>query len=207
MAVYKITPTKGNLIKVKKSLNFAEKGYNLLDRKRVVLVKEMMSLVDEAKELQGRIETEFAKAYELLEQATITMGSENLSNIAEGISKEKDYEIIYRSVMGAMVPDIVCEKNREIPIDFGIYSTNPAFDRAIKEFNKVRDTIYELTEIENAVYNLAKEIKKTQKRANALDKIQIPKYKNIIKNTEEILEEKDIEEFFRLKKVKSKNKV
>ena len=202
MAVYKITPTKGNLIKVKKSLNFAEKGYNLLDRKRIVLVKEMMSLVEKAKELQNRIESEFANAYELLQQATITIGSENLSNIAEGISKEDDYEIIYRSVMGAMVPDIIHEKKDNISLDFGIYNTN-----AIIEFNQVRETIYELSEIENAVYNLAKEIKKTQKRANALEKIQIPKYKEIIKNTEEVLEEKDIEEFFRLKKVKAKNKV
>ena len=61
--------------------------------------------------------------------------------------------------------------------------------------------------MENAVYNLARKNKKTQKRANALDKIQIPKYKKIIKNTEEILEEKDIEEFFRLKKAKSKKEL
>ncbi len=204
MAAVKITPTKGNLIKVKKTLNFAEKGYNLLDRKRIVLIKEMMSLVDRSKELQSRIAGEFANAYTLLAQATITMGRENLNNISQGIMLEKDYDIIYKSVMGAMVPKIIYEEDEELYIDFGMYNTNPAFDKAIKEFNKVRKTIYELAEIENAVYNLAREIKKTQKRANALDKIQIPKYKKIIKNTEEILEEKDIEEFFRLKKAKSK---
>ncbi|HHX67873.1 MAG: V-type ATP synthase subunit D [Miniphocaeibacter sp.] len=205
MAVYKITPTKGNLIKVKKSLDFAEKGYDLLDRKRVVLVKEMMSLVDKSKELQEKIAVEFENAYSLLKEATITMGRENLGNIAEGISKEENYNIIYKSIMGAMVPTVFYKKDNDNYIDFGMYNTNPAFDKAIKEFIKIKDIIYELAEIENTVYNLAKEIKKTKKRANALDKIQIPRYKNIIKETEEILEEKNIEEFFRLKKIKSKN--
>ena len=204
MSTVKITPTKGNLIKIKKTLNFAEKGYNLLDRKRVVLIKEMMSLVEKSKELQSRIADEFTNAYTILTQATITMGRENLNNISEGIMLEKDYEIIYKSVMGAMVPKIIHKEDEELYIDFGMYNTNPAFDKAIMEFNKIKETIYELSEMENAVYNLAREIKKTQKRANALDKIQIPKYKKIIKNTEEILEEKDIEEFFRLKKAKSK---
>lgn len=204
MSTVKITPTKGNLIKIRKTLNFAEKGYNLLDRKRVVLIKEMMSLVEKSKELQSRIADEFTNAYTILTQATITMGRENLNNISEGIMLEKDYEIIYKSVMGAMVPKIIHKEDEELYIDFGMYNTNPAFDKAIMEFNKIKETIYELSEMENAVYNLAREIKKTQKRANALDKIQIPKYKKIIKNTEEILEEKDIEEFFRLKKAKSK---
>lgn len=204
MPVYKITPTKGNLIKVKKSLTFAKKGYNLLDKKRVVLIKEMMSLVDKSKALQEKIEVEFSKAYGLLVQANITMGSENISNISEGIMPEDDYKILYKSVMGAMVPKVIVEEREELYIDFGMYNTNAAFDMAIVEFSKIRQLIYELAEIENAVYNLAREIKKTQKRANALDKIQIPKYEAIIKNTEEILEEKDIEEFFRLKKVKAK---
>lgn len=207
MATVKITPTKGNLIKIKKTLNFAEKGYNLLDRKRIVLIKEMMSLVEKSKELQSRITDEFSNAYTILTQATITMGRENLNNISEGIMLEKDYEIIYKSVMGAMVPKIIHKEDEELYIDFGMYNTNPAFDKAIMEFNKIKETIYELAEMENAVYNLAREIKKTQKRANALDKIQIPKYKKIIKNTEEILEEKDIEEFFRLKKAKSKKEL
>ena len=82
MAVYKITPTKGNLIKVKKSLDFAEKGYDLLDRKRVVLVKEMMSLVDKSKELQEKLAVLFENAFSLLNEATITIVRLNLGNLA-----------------------------------------------------------------------------------------------------------------------------
>ena len=64
--------------------------------------------------------------------------------------------------------------------------------------------MYELAEIENAVYMISLEIKKTVKRANALEKIQIPRYEEAVKYISEVLEEKEREDFFRLKKVKSK---
>ena len=73
MAVYKMTPTKGNLIKAKKTLDFSKKGYNLLDKKRTVLIKEMMGLMKKAQTLQDSIEKEFDEAYELLTEASITV--------------------------------------------------------------------------------------------------------------------------------------
>lgn len=75
----------------------------------------------------------------------------------------------------------------------------------MRKFRRVRFLTYELAEVETKVYKLAMEIKKTQKRANALEKIQIPKYKALVKNIEETLEEKEREDFFRLKRVKSKS--
>lgn len=68
--------------------------------------------------------------------------------------------------------------------------------------HEIRYLIYELAEVEIAVFRLAEEIKKTQKRANALDKIQIPKFTVIVKSIENTLAEKEREDFFRLKKVK-----
>ena len=188
MAVYKMTPTKGNLIKAKKTLDFSKKGYNLLDKKRTVLIKEMMGLMKKAQTLQDSIEKEFDEAYELLTEASITVGTDRLEEISHSISHEKEFDIIYKSVMGVEVPNIVYPKSKA-EAQYGFFRT-----------------IYELAEMENAVYKLGKEIKKTQKRANALDKIQIPKYEQSIKDTEDILAEKEREEFFRLKMVKKKKK-
>lgn len=203
MAVYKITPTKANLIKSKNSLQFAKKGYELLDRKRTVLIREMMSLIHKASELQENIDSEFKKAYEALKLANITMGTESVDEIAKSIEKEKDFDIIYRSVMGVETPII---KNTETTFitEYGLYRTNPAFDMAVLNFISIRKIIYELAEVENSVYKLAMEIKKTQKRANALDKIQIPRYQETIKYIDEVLQEKEREDFFRLKKIKGK---
>lgn len=204
MAVYKLTPTKANLIKSKNSLQFAKKGYELLDRKRTVLIREMMSLIDKASELQERIDIEFKEAYEALKLANITMGTESVEEIAASIEKEKDFHILFKSVMGVEVPIIKRVDTTKITTEYGFFRTNPAFDKAVLKFSDIRKLIHDLAEIENSVYKLAMEIKKTQKRANALDKIQIPKYTTTIKYIEEVLEEKEREDFFRLKRVKGK---
>ena len=75
---------------------------------------------------------------------------------------------------------------------------------ALKKFQELKYLIYELSEVEDSVYKLAMEVKRTTKRANALQNIQIPKYKEIVKVISEVLEEKEREEFFRLKVVKKK---
>lgn len=203
MGIYKITPTKANLIKSKNSLRFAKKGYELLDRKRTLLIREMMSLIDEASNLQEEIEIEFNKAYNALKFANVTMGTENVEEIARSIEREKDFTILTKSVMGVEIPII---KSQEVnpTAEYGFFRTNPAYDKAVLSFNRIRRLIYKLAEVENSVYKLAMEIKKTQKRTNALEKIQIPKYSSTIKYIEEVLEEKEREDFFRLKRIKGK---
>lgn len=203
MGIYKITPTKANLIKSKNSLAFAKKGYELLDRKRTLLIREMMSLIDEASNLQKEIEIEFSKAYDALKLANITMGTENVEKIARSIEKEKDFTMLTKSVMGVEIPHIKYEED-SLTVEYGFFRTNPAFDKAVLSFNNIRKLIYKLAEVENSVYKLAMEIKKTQKRTNALEKIQIPKYSSTIKYIEEVLEEKEREDFFRLKRIKGK---
>lgn len=205
MAVYKITPTKANLIKSKNSLKFAKKGFELLDKKRTVLIREMMALIDSASSLQERIERTFSEAYDALKLANITMGSEYVEEIAQSIEKEADFQILFKSVMGVEVPMIKREE-KPFTTEYGFFRTNSAFDKAVLSFIQIRGLIYELAEIENSVYKLAMEIKKTQKRANALDKIQIPRYESTIKYIDEVLQENEREDFFRLKRVKSKTK-
>lgn len=198
-----MTPTKANLIKAKNSLAFSKKGYELLDRKRTVLIREMMTLIDKANELEQIIDTSFAEAYEALKFANITMGTENMEEISLSVEKEQDYDIIFKSVMGVETPIIKASDNK-FTTEYGFFRTNPAFDKAVLRFNDIRKVIYDLAEIENSVFKLAMEIKKTQKRANALEKIQIPRYEKTIKYIDEVLEEKEREDFFRLKRVKGK---
>lgn len=203
MAVYKMTPTKANLIKAKNSLQFAKKGYELLDRKRTVLIREMMGLIDKVSVLEEKIDISFKEAYEALKLANITMGTESVKELALSVPKEEDFDILFKSVMGVEIPYIK-DEDKPSSIEYGFFRTNPAFDKAVLNFNEIRKTTYELAQVENSVYKLAMEIKKTQKRANALDKIQIPKYSQTIKYIDEVLEEKEREDFFRLKRVKGK---
>jgi V/A-type H+/Na+-transporting ATPase subunit D len=198
-------PTKSTLMDAKSSLEFSQKGFELLDKKRNVLIREMMSYVAKARVLKEEVNTTFSKAYKALEFANINSGITYIEDITMTVEEAKDYEILFKSVMGVEVPRVIFER-KDIEASYGFYRSNATIDEVKKEFNKVKYLTYELAEEENAVYRLALEVKKTQKRANALQNIQIPKFEQIVKIVTEVLEEKEREDFFRLKVVKKKHK-
>ena len=182
-----VFPTKGNLIKIKKSLELARTGFDLLDRKRNILVRETMALIDTAKEIQSLINTTYAKAYEALQAANVTLGI--VDEIAAGIPVENGVSISYRSVMGVEIPSVTLD-------------ANPRKNYFGYRFDDVKRLTARLAEIENSVYRLAQGIRKTQKRANALKNIIIPRFDGQVKFISDALEEKEREEFSRLKVIK-----
>ena len=198
------TPTKANLIKARENLAFSKSGYALLDKKRTVLIREAMTLVERANEIQKKVKEEFEDAYSTLEIANITLGVNNVSDVAMSIPKQEEFQILYRSVMGVEIPMVVYERDENKNPNYSFFRTNSALDNAVKTLEDLKYLVYELAEIENSVYMISLEIKKTVKRANALEKIQIPRYEEAVKYISEVLEEKEREDFFRLKKVKSK---
>ncbi|MBN2795159.1 MAG: V-type ATP synthase subunit D [Clostridia bacterium] len=201
----KVAPTKANLMKSMNMLSFSKKGFDLLDRKRNVLIREVMGLVSRAENIQDLISEIFKEAYESLQFTNVIIGTSVVDELASSIDKGEDYDILQQSVMGVEIPSVKFEKH-DIQPAYGLYRTNATFDNALMKFNDVKYLLYELAEIETTVYKLAMEIKKTQKRANGLEKIQIPRYTALVHEIENALEEKEREDFFRLKKVKEKTK-
>ncbi len=181
----------------------SQSGFDLLDKKRNVLIKEMMSLVDKVKGIQEEIYTVISEAYQALQTANITMGIRNVEDMTYSIPNDESFEVLLKSVMGVDIPTVRYKK-REITPSYGFFNTNLSLDVARQKFNEVRYKMYELAEIENSIFKLAKEVEKTNKRTNALQHIQIPKYREQVKYIQEILEEKEREDFFRLKRVKKK---
>lgn len=198
-----IAPTKSNLIKAKSSLNLSKSGFELLDKKRNILIKEMMNLADQARNIQADIYSIFEGAYAALRLANITLGIKNVEDITYSIANNESFEILLKSVMGVDIPTIKYRRQEIMPA-YGFYNTNISLDQARQQFDEVHYKIYELAQIENSLFKLAKEIQKTTKRTNALKHIQIPKYQGQVKQIQEVLEEKEREDFFRLKRVKKK---
>ena len=194
-----VIPTKGNLLNIKKSLGLATLGYSLLDRKRNILIREMMALIDDAKAIRGEIEETYKEAYLALQSANITLGI--CENAAKAVPVETGVHITYRSVMGVEIPKVKLHPNPIKPY-YGFQSTNAALDNAYVQFQKVKQLTATLAEIENSVYRLANAIKKTQKRANALKNIIIPRFEANSKFIADALEEKEREDFSRLKIIK-----
>ncbi|MDH8679316.1 V-type ATP synthase subunit D [Fusibacter bizertensis] len=199
----KLTPTKANLMKSKSLLAFSKQGYQLLDKKRSVLVREMMTMIEEVKELQIKIDEIFVDVYAALNIANITMGASAVTEAALSIPKDENIKILNKSIMNVEIPTIKAEEQPLKPY-YGFYRTSSAIDITVVKMREVHELMYKLAEVENAVFRLAIEIRQTSKRANALDKIQIPKYVEMTKWIEESLEEKEREDFFRLKRLKGK---
>lgn len=199
MAAKQVFPTKGNLISIKKTNSLAHLGYDLMDRKRNILIREMMTLIDDVRKLRDEISSTFKKAYFALQDANITLGI--VSDIARAIPIDNGLSITYRSVMGVEIPKLSYAKE-DIQLKYGFQYTNTKFDYAYKNFLKVRDLTILLAEIDNSVYRLANAIRKARKRANALKNVVIPEFEKNIKYITEALEEKDREEFSRKKLIK-----
>ena len=198
-----IFPTKGNLLNVKKSLALAKLGYELLDRKRSVLIRELMQMLDSAKEIRETIENTYVEAYAALQTANITMGI--IDHIADAMPYEQGIKVSYRSVMGCELPKVTLE-NKRMSLDYGFSGTDSSVDKAVICFDKVKQMTAVLSEVENSIYRLTNAIKKTQTRANALQNIVIPRYEGIVKFITNSLEEKEREEFSRMKVIKAQKK-
>ena len=193
-------PTKGNLIAVKKTLSLALVGYDLMDKKRNILVRELMALIDRAGVLQQTVDKAFADAYRALARANITLGF--CSEISRTIPLDRTLTLDSRSVMGVEIPILHIDTPAERPLCYGLGNTNAALDEAVALFTRAKELAVQLAEIENSVYRLTVAIKKTQKRSNALKNILIPRFEDDVKRISEALDEKDREEFSRLKVIK-----
>ncbi|MGI5985970.1 MAG: V-type ATP synthase subunit D [Clostridiales bacterium] len=196
-----LPPTKGNLMAAKHSRELAKTGFELMDKKRNILIRELMSLIDSAYKLQERIDKTFSEAYSALKKAKISMGG--CEDISMAMPIDKSVRVRYRSVMGVELPTVTSTPTDTSVLPYGFLGTTSALDDAYKEFTKVKELTLELAELENSIYRLAYSIKKAQKRANALHNIVIPNLDDDIARIGEALEEKEREEFVRLKVIKA----
>lgn len=194
-------PTKGNLILAKNSLALSRQGFDLMDKKRNILIKELMELVDQAKDIQSQIDVTFRTAYSALQRANLDIGISYVQEISRTVPVEDSIRIKTRSVMGTEIPLVQANESSNAPT-YAYYGTKASLDEAKAAFEKVKQLTIRLSAVENSAYRLAINIKKTQKRANALKNITIPKYEELTKSISNALEEKEREEFTRLKVIK-----
>ncbi len=194
-------PTKGNLILAKNSLALARQGYDLMDKKRNILIRELMDLIDEAKDIQKQIDTTFTRAYACLQRANIEHGISKVQELAFTVPIEESIRIQTRSIMGTEIPHVKYDA-QENSLTYSLTDTYESIDIAREAFRQVKDLTIKLSMVENSAYRLAASIKKTQKRANALKNITIPTYSALVYKISNELEEKEREEFTRLKVIK-----
>jgi len=198
-----VPPTRSNLIRMKKELQFAREGYQILDRKREVLTTELVRMAHDATELQKEMWRLQDEAYTALEKAQLTMGEEHVEWAALAAHKSVDVQLSFRGIMGVAVPTVRASGSPpEMPYSLG--DTSATLDEAYAAFRKVLELVPELAQLVTAVFRLANELRKTTRRCNALQHIFIPEYEAIVAFIISSLEEREREDTFRLKLLKNR---
>lgn len=203
MAKLNYSPTKTNLIKLKQDLAIAEEGHELLEEKREILVLELMSYVERVKRLEKELYNLLFDAYASLKKTFIYMGHEVTKSKAKLISydylmKKKTLKILGKNLLSIEV------EPPELKLCYSFLNTNTMMDTTIMKFLKLITVLSELAEIRNIVWRLAEEVKRTQRRVNALEKMILPDTQETIKFIESSLEEQERNEVFIRKLVKKK---
>lgn len=203
MAKLNIAPTKSSLLSLKKQLLFAEEGYDLLEQKRQILIFELISRLNRARDAEMKIAEAFKHAFAALREATLDIGSEALDRAALGVSLDHQVTLGDQHLMGMKIPRVTLRA--EPPsAQFGVGGTSANTDLAMRRFIEALPLLAELAELENAVLRLARELRKTQRRCNALSKIFIPDYRETIGYITGALEERERESFVILKMIRDR---
>ena len=203
MPANNVAPTRSNLIRIKKELQFAREGYEILDRKREVLTTELIRVAHEADVLQQEVWKLLDGAYRALEKAQLTMGSDHVEWAALAANKTVDVHIKLRGIMGVAIPVIEASGEPQKML-YSLSGTNASLDEASAAFREVVIHTPQLSMLVTTVWRLAGELRKTQRRVNALQHIFIPAYEETVAFIVSSLEEREREETFRLKWLKTK---
>jgi len=203
MAKLNIAPTKSNLLNLERQLDFAQEGYDLLEQKRQILIFELMSRLNRAEEAERKVKEALRQAFDALKEATLDIGSEAIDSATLGIAMKHEIDMTDDRLMGMGVPKLTV-RVEPMGVRFGVIGTSSNTDIAMARFVDVLPLLAELAELENAVMRLARELRRTQRRTNALSKIFIPQYRETIDYITGSLEERERESLIILKMIRDR---
>jgi len=197
----KVLPTKIGLIQTKRSLRTSRTVYKILEDKREVLLKRLDEMINEAQKSRDDMWDPLSEAYRQLFDAYLSLGPVKLESVASATPPTVDVNVNVRTIVSVSVPTMqITQKN--VGLTYGFADTNESMDKATRMMRNVLPGILKAAEVENAIFRLATELEKTQRLLNALEYVIIPSYQNTIKFISATLEEREREEFVRLKHVK-----
>ncbi len=199
-----VTATKIELLKYKRSSQVASMVQKILDDKRKVLLKNIEEMIIEATKARGGIWEPLQDVYKSVNEAYLSLGTSTVESVAESAPAVMQVDVTVKRVVDVKIPALNVTEKDTTSMPYGLADTNSAIDRAAKQIKEALPKICKAAEYENAIFSLAKALEKTQKLLNALENVIIPQYQQRIKFILATLEEREREEFAKLKKVKAK---
>jgi V/A-type H+-transporting ATPase subunit D len=189
------------LLALKNRMKLAERGHNLLREKRDSLIMEFFNTISEIKDAREKVDNSLTEAFSALTQAKMIMGPARVIEFAYASKFEADLKISTRSMMGVRVPVLSVEQ-RSSELPYSLSDSSTKFDVMSEKFKEALKAIVRLAEIESTVKRLALEIERTKRRVSALETVVIPRLDATVRFVKLALEEREREDFVRLKMVR-----
>ncbi len=198
-----IAPTRSNLMRIKNELAFSRTGYDLLDQKRSILVSELLTLVDQAVDYQNRVERALQDAETSLQDAIMHMGRLRVANLAGAVSISSSISLSSRKVMGVALPKVSTEFSGTGPF-FSPEGTSMIGEVAVSRFSEALSLMGQMAELKVSIMRLSREVKKTIRKVNSLEKLVIPDREETVRYLTGRIEEAERENFVLMKAVKDR---
>ena len=196
-------PTKTNLIKEKRSLQLALQGYDLLEKKREILVIELMNRMDALELLEQEIAKMTEKAYATLRQMLLSVGRERALSISSLPVRDITLTASHVNVSGMTLPTLDVHASAPV-LHYSFMNSFAVCDETVIEFTELLQKLSTAAGMRSIVWRLAREVRKPQRRVNALDKMVIPRSREIVKFIDASLDERERESLFAVKMLKQR---
>lgn len=203
MTETKFAPTKANLMKAKNQLRLIKEGYEILDKKRKALIGQYNAKINQRNELNKVVNSYIKVVKKNIKKAIVTTGEDRLKSIALSVPLDESISLKEKKFMQTKIFEINFDE-KKLDLSYSLNLTSSLFDEALLSLNDLKEKVYKLAELDTTIKNLDTEIKKTSKKVNSLEKVQIPNYEAIIKSISGQIEEREREEFSKTKIIKDK---
>jgi len=201
-----ISPTRMNLLLKKKQVQVAIAGAQLLKNKKDALLSEFMKTIPELLKEKKKIDQDVERAIKTL---LITLGIDGGEEVrSASFSSKKEYfvKVSEKKLWGVKFPEVEASNGVKNIIlrGFNPLSITSRIDDTAESFEKLIDDIVKGVPIEIKMKRIGEEIKKTTRRVNALEQKIIPEINEQINYIRRVLEDREREDKFRLKRLKAK---
>jgi V/A-type H+-transporting ATPase subunit D len=197
-----MSPTRMNLLSRRSQLGLALRGVDLLQKKRDALVKEFFALVHETLDARKQLNAAAAAAYKALLLANSMDGPSAVESVALSVPVVSDVHAHIENVWGTRVAKLDVDWPHAPAISPVSVGTRTVV--AQSAFQKLSRAMLRVANNESRLRRFGEEIKKTARRVAALEQVVIPNIKSQMRYIQQVLDQQEQEDVFRLRRIKSK---
>jgi V/A-type H+-transporting ATPase subunit D len=204
-AVTTISPTRMELIRLRRRIELAQKGHDLLEEKMDALMMEFLGLARRIKAARTEAFAKLSDAHSKLLKCMAWMGTLETVQASTETLEEVEIDVSGRSIMGVRVPMVEAVEIHRKPTDRGysLHVSSTLLDEAASAFEEALSKLCELAEMEEAIKRIGLELERTRRRVNALEHVLIPRLKSAVAFISFRLDEMERDNFIRLKRIKA----